>query len=63
MHVVDIIILALMIASAWSLVVIPLKIHVIWRYWITLILPMALMLSIGVAYFGILQWIGKLMSN
>ena len=60
---IDTIILTFMLAGLWSLLVIPLKIHVIWSYWIKLVLPMSFFLSLGGVYFGILEWIGKLISN
>jgi hypothetical protein len=64
--IIDILMLAMLIASVWTLFAILVKLHVIWQYWLTLIFPMSIMMSMGLFYFDayrIFEWIGKLTSN
>ena len=60
---IDIAILSLMISGIWSLVAILFRLHIIWLYWLTTILPFSIFVAVGLKYFKVIECLSKLISN
>lgn len=63
MILIDAIVFGLAISGLQSLILMLLKLKVNWMLWLRLILPMSIFIGIGLAYYGVLSWLGKLISS
>jgi len=56
----DIVATTLLITGVWILAVIPLRVHLLWKFVFWMVFPASFMLAIGLKYFGVIAWIKTL---
>ena len=59
----DIIAASVLISSVWSLIAVLFRLRVIWVYYAAFVLPMSILVSFGLYYFGIIQCLEKSISS